>query len=260
MLKLSLHAGELDTRTHANQLAVIDIAYAKQSYLSDYLVALSMREHGELKPAMVMQYPRWSGSLWDLTARAISQLLHRTDTPPAAPKLDRRCAYATRLCGVIQRATSDDRGIELGSVEIYQTGRQRGQYAAYFEEDILGKRKTEFEYGTKMLNVADLLMRAICWAWFSTEVPGKKPSLILPPTSITLDGVERFHIESLAEPACTGFKRYLADLNRKAVHKAAADAAKDEKTTKDAKAPVAVAETMPDMPTTDNYKRFLVGG
>lgn len=35
------------------------------------------------------------------------------------------------------------------------------------------------------------------------------PKLILPP-AMKMDGVERFHLEALTEPAKTGFKRYLA--------------------------------------------------
>jgi hypothetical protein len=210
MLKVSLHTGPFENRSSANQLAVLDIAYAKQGALSDYLVALSVRGYGEMAPAIVTQYPRWSGSLWDLTARALSQMLHRTDTPPSAGEPDRRCAYATRVCAAIERATTEDRGIELGAAEIFQPGRQRGRYVAAFEEDILGERTVEFEYGHKVLNPADLLLGAICWAWFGADVPGRKPALILPPV-LRIDGVERFHAEALAEPARSGFQRYQTD-------------------------------------------------
>ncbi|MFA6313851.1 MAG: hypothetical protein WCV99_03060 [Sterolibacterium sp.] len=210
MLKVFLHTGTLERRIPANQLGVLDIAYAKQDVLSDYNVAMSLSSTGELAPAVVKQYPRWSASLWDLTARALSQMLYRTDTPPSTGKPDRRCAYATRICAVIERATVAESGVQLGTVEIAQLGRQRGRYLATFDEDIQGARSAEFEYGRKVLNPADLLMRAICWAWFGKDVPGPRPPLILPPV-LRMEGMERFHVEALAEPARTGFKRYQAD-------------------------------------------------
>ncbi len=208
MLKVSVHTGDLELRTLANQVAVLDIAYAKQEAVADYMVALSLQRSGEMAPAKVAAYPRWSASLWDLVARALAQALYRTDTPPRSDKADRRCAYATRLCAVIERATANSRGVELGTMQLTQTG-QRGHYRAVFREDILGERSGEFDYGCKDLNPAELLMRAICWALFGSDVPGPKPKLIIPPV-LSIDGVDRFHIAALDEPARTGFQRYLA--------------------------------------------------
>ncbi|MBS0372872.1 MAG: hypothetical protein JSS57_27160 [Proteobacteria bacterium] len=210
MLKVSIHTGDLNERSFANQLGVLDIAYAKQAALSDYAVAMSLRGSGELEPGLLQQYPRWASSLWDLTARALTRILYHADQAPSAGKPDRRCAYATRLCAVIERSTANDTGLELGTVEIRQIGRQRGLYVASFEEDILGSRVGEFEYGRKVLNPADLLLRAICWTYFGNDVLGPRPALILPP-SIRMEGVDCFHIESLSEPARTGFRRFLAE-------------------------------------------------
>lgn len=207
MLKVSVHMGSLEQRTLNNQVAALDIAYLKQAVLSEYVVALSLQRSGEMAPAKLASYPRWSASLWDLVARALAQALYRTDTPPAASKADRRCAYATRMCAVIERATASSRGVELGTMQLTQTGR-RGHYRAAFTEDILGERAGEFEYGCKDLNPAELLMRAICWAYFGKDVPGPMPKLILP-TAIQVDGIDRFHIASLNEPALSGFRRYL---------------------------------------------------
>ncbi len=207
MLKVSVHTGDLAQRTLTNQVAVLDIAYAKQEAIADYMVALSLQRSGEMAPAVVSSYPRWSASLWDLVARALAQALYRTDTPPRAEKADRRCAYATRLCAVIERASVNSRGVELGTMQLVQTG-QRGHYRAVFQEDILGERSSEFDYGCKDLNPAELLMRAVCWAYFGSDVPGPKPKLIIPP-ALNIDGVDRFHIAALDEPAQTGFRRYL---------------------------------------------------
>lgn len=207
MLKVYLHAGDLRERNEGNVLAILDIAYLKQEPFSDYAVGFSMMGVGEVQPDVVTQYPRWAGSLWDLIARGLTRILYREDQAPATRKPDRRCAYATRMCAWIQKSTSSDAGIELGSVEIHQVQGQRGTYTAKFTEDILGQRGAAFTYGLKSLNPADLLLRAICWAYFDKDVLGPRPSLILPP-SIKIDGVEMFDVSALDEPARTGFLRY----------------------------------------------------
>jgi hypothetical protein len=95
MLRLSINAGRLSERNDANQLAVLDIAYQKRAALADYIVALTLRQQGELEPAVVANYPRWSGSLWDLVARALTRVLYKSDVLPPVSRVDRRCAYAT---------------------------------------------------------------------------------------------------------------------------------------------------------------------
>lgn len=208
MLKITIHSGSVATRNAHNELAVLDIGYAHRAALADYVVALSLRGVGEVAPDQVLKYPRWSASLWDLTARALTRVLYRADQAPRSGPADRRCAYATRICAVIERATLDERGVELATVEIAQSEKRRGVYLAQFDEDILGPRTASFAYGLKSLNPADLLLRAICWAYYGTDVPGPRPALALPPT-LHIDGVDRFHIDALVEPAKTGFLRHM---------------------------------------------------
>lgn len=207
MLKVTIHSGLLASRTAANQLAVLDVAYKKKSALAEYVVALSLRGSGEVAPAVVSNYPRWSASIWDLVARGLAQTLYRANQIPASTKADRRCAYATRICASVERMTAVGRGHEVGTVEILQDGSRRGVYAAKFDEDVLGARQANFEYGCKALNPAELLMRAICWAYYGTDVLGPIPKLILPP-ALKIEGVERFHIAALEEPALTEFQRH----------------------------------------------------
>ena len=210
MLRVSIHAGLLRDRCPQNQLAALDIAYQKRAALADYLVSLQVSGRGELEPAIVSSYPRWAASVWDLAARAITAVLYRSDEPPPVPRVDKRCAYATKMCAVVQRVTVEDLGAEIGRVEILQPGRVRGEYLAAFSEDIMGERTAEFAYGCKVLNPADLLLRAICYAWWGTDVLGPRPALILPP-SMKIDGEERFDLQSLSEPARTGFIRHRAN-------------------------------------------------
>lgn len=209
MLKVTLHIGALKDRSLNNQLAVIDIAYRQKAALSTYLVAMTTRQGGEAEPAFVGNYPRWSSNLWDLVARSLTRVLYQADQPPASEAPDRRCAYATRICATIERATADDRGVILGTAEVAQLGPKRGTYTAHLQADLQDDRVAQFDYGTKRLNPCDLLLRAICWALYGQGTLGPMPALILPP-SMNIDGEERFHMAALAEPARTGFQRYLA--------------------------------------------------
>lgn len=209
MIKVIIFSGDLASRNPGRQLAVLDIAYAKKNYLSQYAVAMSLRGEGEVQPDLVTNYPRWSASLWDLVARGLTRILFRSDVAPELAEPDRRCAYATRLCAVIEKSTLTERGVELGTVEMSQDVGKRGHYTARFTEDILGPREVQFEYGLKSLNPADLLLRAICFALYGKSSLGPIPKLITPPT-LKVDGSDHFHIESLAEPAKTGFLRHCA--------------------------------------------------
>ncbi len=208
MLKVTIHSGAIKGRTLNNQLAVLDIAYAKREAIADYLLAYSARGHGETAPQILVGYPRWSASLWDLTARALTRVLYQADQAPSAGKPDRRCAYATRICAAIELQTLGERGVELGSVEITQDPKQRGTYTARFDEDILGPRRGTFQYGKKALDPADLLLRAICWTYFGLDILGPMPALDVPP-SMQVNGTEMFHLEALHEPAKTGFLRHI---------------------------------------------------
>lgn len=73
------------------------------------------------------------------------------------------------MCAVIEGTTAAHRGRELGTVEILQNVGQRGTYTATFTEDILGPKVAQFDYGTKGLNTADLLLRAVCHALYGQD-------------------------------------------------------------------------------------------
>jgi hypothetical protein len=210
MLKVSLHAGLLAELKPESRVGVLDVAYRKRDALADYHVAMQLEGVGELTPAMVTAYPRWSGSLWDLVARALTRVLYQSDIAPPVQKVDKRCGFTKKLCGVMHSATLDGAGRRLATFQIQQSGRVRGEYRAVFWEDILGERVASFQYGTKNLNFGDLLLRAICNSLWQKDTLGPKPSLILPGV-LRLDGKEdAFQLEALAEPALTGFKRYCA--------------------------------------------------
>lgn len=233
MLKVYIHAGTLDARCLGNQLAILDIAYAKRHHLADYAVAMTIKGAGEVAPDMVTNYPRWSGSLWDLIARALTRILYRSDTLPPTKSVDRRCAYATKICIVVERSTLDDQGLVLATGEVLQIEGRRGHYVVNLDEDILGRHSATFAYGMKSLNHSDLVLRALCWALYGRDTLGKRPALAIPPW-FEIDGQKRFDIEALQEPARTGFNRYRSPLG---------------------------SATPPDpMPTLDDYALFLAKG
>ena len=208
MLRVSIHSGLLADRSVHNQMGVLDIAYAKKEAMADYFVGLSLRNVGETPPNSLSGYPRWSASLWDLTARALTRAAFAEDQAPPSAKPDKRCAYATRMCAIIEGTTLEHRGRELAGVEILQNTGQRGVYTAAFNEDIMGPRVGQFEFGTKRLNPAELLLRAICWTLYGKDTLGPRLRLILPAT-LNINGVDSLDVESLDEPARTGFKRFL---------------------------------------------------
>lgn len=233
MLKVYIHSGTLDTRCVGNQLAVLDIAYEKKHFMANYLVAMTVKGAGEVPPDRVLNYPRWSGSLWDLVARALTRILYRDDNCPPTKYVDRRCAYATRMCIAVERASLDGQGVVLARGEIVQMDGKRGHYVVNLQEDVLGRHSATFTYGMKSLNHADLVLRALCWALFDRDTLGKRPTLALPPT-VEIDGKHRFDIEALSEPARTGFNRF--------------------------RAPAGSATPADPMPLLDDYARFLAHG
>ncbi|OSZ71556.1 hypothetical protein [Hydrogenophaga sp. IBVHS1] len=207
MLRVSIHSSDAKGINAGNQLAQLDIAYAKLGPIADYVVGIAIRGVGAVEPDRVANYPRWAGSVWDLVARALTRLLFRADQAPPGRAPDRRCAYTTKLCAIVERISPEGPLAEVANVEILQAGGKRGMYLARFEEDILGTREASFAYGLKSLSYPELLLRAICHAYFGKDTLGPRPSLILPPT-MKVDGIEVFDVESLSEPARTGFLRY----------------------------------------------------
>ena len=207
MLSVKIHTGLLAQRSPNNMLARLDIAYKVQKAWADYSLHFALKGVGEVEPAELLSYPRWAGSIWDLVARALALVLFRDEQfDPALPP-DKRCAYATKLCAVVERTTAKDNHVELATVEICQEGNQRGHYTATFREDILGECKVSFVYGLKSLQHSELLLRAICYAYFGKDTLGERPALVLP-TSLDVDGTLMFDTNGLPEPAKTGFNRF----------------------------------------------------
>lgn len=79
MLKISLHHARPGHENARNVLGRLDIGYAKLDALADYKLVMTVAGVGEMPPARITDYPRWSASVWDLVARAICMCLNRRE-------------------------------------------------------------------------------------------------------------------------------------------------------------------------------------
>lgn len=217
MLRVSIHAGPLSNASRFNQLAWLDIGYDRLDALADYRIFGFAKGDGAGEPVTLPAYPRWSGSLWDLTARAIALLLDRDADPaaltvPAYEPGGPRAAFASAISASIQHH-SRARGesvTTLASVNIAQRGNNRGVYLATFIEDLATERCTEpFLFRPKFLNPAELLLHAalVHLTGQHEQIP-PTPQLAVP-ASITVGDKDYIAIHKLIEPARTGFTRWL---------------------------------------------------
>lgn len=208
MLRLHLHAGSLEGCTSANRLAFLDIGYEKLEPMANYRALLFINGLGELPVCQLENYPRWSGSLWDLVARCLVRALYGKEQIPALPQLEKGKAYATAIAVRLEIARRNGAsGIELGRGQLEVIPRSRGLYRGWFEEDILGRRElNRFEHKVAFLSPADLVLRALTQTLFGAQTLGPVPELILP-DEVVIDGQPYAEINTLPEPARTGFLR-----------------------------------------------------
>lgn len=163
------------------------------------------------------EYPRWSSSLWDLTARALALCLSpeanpTEDTVPPYEPGTKHVAFATALSALIEHypGGSELHRRTLASAEILKLPRKRGVYQARFEEDASPKRQTvPFTYAPSWFCPAQLLMRAaLVQLTGQQEAMPPRPALAVP-TPIVENGVTFVPVHRLPEPARTGFLRWL---------------------------------------------------
>lgn len=215
MLRVSIHAGPLLDASPFNLLAWCDIGYAQLEPIATYKTLLYQRGEGSSTPALIEKYPRWSASLWDLAMRALALGLHpNRDSPeecvlPALTR-DKGCAFANKLSILIEHRTVEgNQGNTLGTAEISQVGRKRGQYQAWFDEHA-GKRVNVAPFGYKpdYFRAAELLLQACAYRFTGQAELPPRPGLVLP-KSIEKTGLRFVLLHTLAEPARTGFLLWL---------------------------------------------------
>jgi hypothetical protein len=220
VLRVSIHAGPLQGISRFNRLDWVDIGYEKLAPAADYKVVLFKIGEGATAPVNLSNYPRWSASLWDLTARAIAltlstDLKNPQERVPALTKPGKRFAFARSISAVIQHFPNSGVGVRrVGEMEVLQHGSTRGYYQSRVEEDLVPNRTPkEFVFAPKFLRPAELVMRAALVSLTGThdEVP-PRPPMILPKAEV-IDGRPQVLIHRIAEPARTGFTRWLYDKN-----------------------------------------------
>lgn len=215
MLRISIHAGARDNASPFNLLAWLDIGYDKLGPLANYKTVLYQSGRGVTLPAPIDQYPRWSASLWDLTARALAIGLREapenlTEEVPVVVT-GKRIAFAAQLCALIEHVPGADQQHRrtLATMALSQVGKKRGTYTAVFDEHTMPVRTTDpFIFHPAFLRPAELVLHA-CLMLLSgkAELP-TRPSLCFPDL-IEAAGEKYVPIHRLVEPAKTGFVRWL---------------------------------------------------
>ena len=215
MLHVSIHAGPIDAVSRYNRLAWLDIGYEKLAAVADYKTVLFQSGIGATMPAPLYGYPRWSATLWDLTARAIALGLRPdldclTEEVPPILRTKKRFAFANQVCAIIEHAPASGQYRKtLAMADITQAGRTRGTYIARFEEHTMARHVSEpFEYRPDYLSAAELLLHA-CLVRLTgkSELP-PRPDLCVPP-DLEVNGKAYVAIHRLVEPAKTGFTSWL---------------------------------------------------
>jgi hypothetical protein len=216
MLRINIHAGALETASRFNLLAWLDVGYEKLEPIADYKTMLFQAGIGAMLPAPIYNYPRWSASLWDLTARALALGLREvpeniTEELPSFVYSDKRFAFADQMCASIEHLpTAGNRHRRtLSSLQIKQVGRRRGHYVAAFDEHTMKRHLTSpFIFRPARLQAAELVLYA-CLIHLNgkPELP-PRPALCVPPP-FEVDGQRFVQIHQLTEPARTGFVTWL---------------------------------------------------
>lgn len=215
MLKVSLHHGSPGRESAQNLLGRLDIGYQKLDAYADYKLVMTAAGIGELPPARVTDYPRWAAGIWDLVARAICVCLHRREVLEGGNMPGRRGAFIQDMTAVIEHWPDglDIRRSTVGTAHVRMRHR-RCHYTATFQDDILGTQEsTVFNHAPEALTPWDLLCRAYAWTIHEHfELPAR-PSLYTP-IPVQHAGQSLVCLDTVAEPAATGIRRWLQKLER----------------------------------------------
>ena len=216
MLRVSIHAGPLKGITRCNRVDWLDIGYDKLAAVADYKVVLFSTGVGATDVVHLRNYPRWSASLWDLTARAIALALSPAfsdakEVVPPAPVVTKRAAFAEAMSAVIEHNPAyGNAGRRLAAMEVVRHGKTRGLYHARVDEDLQPSRSTvPFLFAPAYLSPAELILRAalVRLTGDHSALP-PRPTLLVPRT-FAVSGKNCVAIHRIHEPARTGFRRWL---------------------------------------------------
>lgn len=216
MLRVSIHAGPINSMARFNQLAWCDIGYDKLAAVAQYKTVLFQSHQGASPQREIANYPRWSASLWDLVARALVLGLQPDETSgkeelPAVEPPDKGWAFAEKISVVIEHLSPTGHfRSALASAEISQVGRKRGTYVGHFDEHTMKRVVTkEFVFRPSFLRAGELVAHACAVRLTGELVLPPRPALCIPEI-IEAEGLKQVALHTLVEPARTGFLRWLS--------------------------------------------------
>jgi len=234
MLRVSIHAGPLRSISRFNRTDWLDIGYHTLDDRAVYKVVLFKIGQGAVPPVLLRKYPRWSSSLWDLSARALTRSLypvpdneHELDPQeqvPAAQNVTKKRAFAESMCAVIQHMPNSGAAVrQIAAMQIEEHKTKRCMYRVRIEEDLQTTRQTEyFKFAPSFLQPAELVLRAALFSMSgSIDVFPPRPPLLLPKDKV-IEGKRFIAIHQLKEPARSGLLRWLFQHRRAPIAQAGA--------------------------------------
>lgn len=211
MLKLSLHASAPRGISPQNRIGSLDVAYEKLAARADYKAVMWTAGLGEQTPVQLLNYPRWSSSIWDLLVRVICLALNRKEAIWPSVMPNRRSGpYMRDLTAVVEHWPDgfDIRRSVVGTAHVRMCATKRN-YRATFQDDILGEQTTEvFRHTPDVLTAWDLLTRA--YGWTTTGGPELPPRPDLyKPIPVAMGPGSYVNLDTVSEPARTGCYRWM---------------------------------------------------
>lgn len=211
MLKVSLHSCMPHEVSPFNVMGRMDIGYEKLAARATYKTLAFTTGIGEHAPTQIADYPRWSGSVWDLVTRVVCLTFNQEEAivPKQLPH-ERKPAFIENLTAVIEHWPDGlDTNVATIAVAHVQMNRRKGHYVATFESDAQPDlQSSEFVHTPLGINPWDLLARAYAWTVNEEFVLPPRPVLC---THIPLQEGEQpmVHLDTVPDPARTGLIRWM---------------------------------------------------
>ena len=220
MLKVSIHAGPLESANLNTRRAWLDLAYHEVGPYSDYKACLFQNGKGCGPTLFLRRYPRWSASIWDLVVRALCICLNSDrgaegdlEHLPLAMAGSKALAFADELSVVVEHHAGDKvtRIRTLCSMHI-KRGRKKGLYVASLSDN-LGQsfQNIEVLYRPAVFEPALLVAMVACKHLHSDETSLPARPLLMLPIVQEEAGQKWGAPHTVREPAKSGFLRWLAE-------------------------------------------------
>lgn len=211
MLKVSIHSCLPSKVGMYNVLGRMDIGYAKLAARADYKTLMFTTGIGEQPPTPILNYPRWSASIWDLVARVVCQTFSHTEAiEPAELPYEPKPAFIENLTAIIEHWPDGmDTNIARVATAHIRMGKRKGHYWASFESDLQRREDSSLFIHTPLgLNPWDLLARAYAWTVTEKFVLPPRPVLCTP-LPVEECGQSLVHLDTVPDPARNGLVRWM---------------------------------------------------